>query len=72
MTSLIVTHRVAFFSKLVEGVQLPRNPATAVMIIIGIFISWSNADVLPPGQGRAVGVVVVGLMPAGSDVLFDF
>ena len=29
-----------------------------------------NADVLPPGQGRAAGVDVVGLMPVGRDVLF--
>jgi len=32
-------------------------------------LNLHNADVLPPGQGRAVGVDVVGLMPAGSDVL---
>jgi hypothetical protein len=31
-----------------------------------------NADVLPPGQGRAVGVDVVGFMPVGSDVLLAF
>ena len=30
---------------------------------------WANADVLPPGQGRAVGVEVVEFMPVGSDVL---
>ncbi|MEI6355458.1 MAG: hypothetical protein WCO47_12170 [Methylococcus sp.] len=28
-----------------------------------------NVDVLPPGHGRAVGVDVVGLMPAGSDFI---
>jgi hypothetical protein len=33
---------------------------------------YPNADVLPPGQGRAVGVDVVGFMPVGRDVLFDY
>ena len=28
-----------------------------------------NVDVLPPGQGRVVGVDVVEFMPVGSDVL---
>ena len=32
----------------------------------------NNVNVLPPGQGRAVGVDVVGFMPVGRDVLFDF
>jgi len=32
--------------------------------------SSHNADVLPPGHGRAVGVDVVGFMPVGRDVLF--
>ena len=31
----------------------------------------SGLDVLPPGQGRAVGVDVVGLMPVGRDALFS-
>jgi len=34
--------------------------------------SSANADVLPPGQSRAVGVDVVGFMPVGRDVLFAF
>jgi len=41
---------------------LLRN--TARMLIYAI-----NADVLPPGHGRAVGVDVVGFLPGGSDVL---
>ena len=35
--------------------------------IHGVF--FFIADVLPPGQGRAVGVDVVEFMPVGSDVL---
>ena len=35
-------------------------------------IILSNADVLPPGHGRAAGVDVVGFMPVGSDVLLAF
>ena len=31
-----------------------------------------NADVLPPGQGRAIGVDVVGFMPVGSDNLLGY
>ena len=33
---------------------------------------WANVYVLPPGQGRVVGVDVVGFMPVGSDDLFCF
>ena len=32
----------------------------------------ANVYVLPPGQGRAVGVDVVELLPVGSDDLFAF
>lgn len=32
----------------------------------------ANVDVLPPGHGRVVEVDVVGFMPIGRDVLFDF
>jgi len=31
-----------------------------------------NADVLPPGHGRAAGVDVVGFMPVGRDNLLGF
>ena len=32
----------------------------------------ANVYVLPPGQGRVVGVDVVGFMPVGRDVLLAF
>jgi hypothetical protein len=35
-------------------------------------VFWADADVLPPGQGRVVGVDVVGFMPVGRDVLLAF
>ncbi|MEI7902916.1 MAG: hypothetical protein WCK89_21945, partial [bacterium] len=33
---------------------------------------WQNVYVLPPGQGAAIVVDVVELLPVGSDDLFDF
>jgi len=37
-----------------------------------VFAIYSaNADVLPPGQGGAVEIDVVGFMPVGSDALFS-
>ena len=53
----------------------PRRAAHHCHVVNGscvLFISMSNVYVLPPGQGRAVGVDVVVFMPVGSDDLFDF
>ena len=47
----------------------PATKTNAAKSVRNRFIS-SNADVLPPGQGRAVGVDVEGFRPVGSDALF--
>jgi len=43
----------------------PRSSTTASYF----YLVLPNADVLPPGQGRVVGVDVVEFMPVGSDNL---
>jgi len=46
--------------------------ATIESMMAALMFWWANVDVLPPGQGRAVGVDAVELLPVGSDDLLDF
>jgi hypothetical protein len=42
-----------------------------MLFFMGMLLVLPNADVLPPGHGRAVGVDVVEFMPVGRDVFHE-
>jgi len=54
------------------GEPFPETYTGLLVCSLSSSLYSSNVYVLPPGQGRAAGVDVVGFMPVGRDVLFDF